>query len=283
MPPSFDRTLIAGCGYIGSALASALIKEGRKVWALRRSQPALDELEKLGASPICADLTNPNSLRQLPEFDAIVVCVAPARGHVEDYQATYLLGVKNLLQAVKARNLAGKLIYISSTSVYGQLDGGWVDENSPAEPSTETGKILISAEKQVFESSIPAIIFRLGGIYGPGRNRIEEIKRGGVEISNPENFVNLIHRDDVVRAVRFLMEKGKPGEVYLGVDDAPVSRRAYFTWIAKKLGVSVSAAPESVPSGKRCRNSKLKAPGFYFRYPTFREGYEDLVRDEVKA
>ena len=198
---------------------------------------------------------------------------------------------------------AERLIYISSTSVYGQENGEWVDENSPVDPEHETGKILLEAEKQVLRSDIPAVIFRLGGIYGAGRNRIAFLKQNTEDIAQGQDYINLIHVADIVSGAILLLEKGKSGEVYLGVDDEPVTRKEYFSEISRLLGLDLQSPPRKRGSraldsrfrgndsqigilgrtNKRVKNAKLKALGFKFKYPTFREGYRDLISAERLA
>lgn len=272
------NTLIAGYGYLGTTLAHELARHNYRVWTLGRS--AKPGATGTGVSFIQADLTNPATLKNLPSVDSTVFCAAPNEHTPDAYRKIYIEGVRNLLDAWKHVGAGSPrpLIYISSTSVYGQNNGSWVDENSPTAPASETGKILLEAEKQVLGAGIPAIVLRLGGIYGPGRNRIEALKTGTFEVSDPDAFVNLIHVDDAAGAVLLLLEKGKSGEIYLGVDNEPVLRREYFSWLTGKLGIESPRAVESTGArGKRCRNSKLISLGFRYKYPTFREGYKALI------
>lgn len=269
--------LIAGCGYVGTALALELSKRGHAVWGLRRSADIREKKFQI----ITADLTKPSTLQNLPKIDWAVVSVAPEKSDTDSYRKIYVEGVRNLIRTGSAKHI----LYISSTSVYGQKKGEWVDENSPTEPDHETGKILLEAEKQALHSKIPSIVFRLGGIYGPERNRIAFLKTGPVELDRPDDYINLIHLEDIVSAAVLLLEKGRPGEIYLGVDDEPVKRRDYFSGIAEMMG---AAAPSFKASGeesfltgrsnKRVRNQKLKSIGYTFKYPTFREGYRALLK-----
>ncbi len=270
--------LIAGCGYVGTALALELSKHGHAVWGLRRSASGISEKS---FRHITADLTIPSTLGDLPKVDWVIVSVAPEKSDTDSYRKTYVEGVGNLIQT----GSANRILYISSTSVYGQKNGEWVDENSPTEPEHETGKILLEAEKQVLHSKIPSIVFRLGGIYGPERNRMASLKNGPVEIDRPDGYVNLIHLADIISGTIRLLEKGKMGEVYLGVDDEPVKRREYFAELAEMLGVLApsfkAGGEESFLTGrsnKRVRNKKLKSLGYTFKYPTFREGYRELLK-----
>ena len=285
--------LIAGCGYVGSALACELQKRGHAVWALRRSKPALKDLSAIGIQSVQADITKPETLKNLPKTDWVVICVSPNERSPEAYRKTYIEGVGNLIRVgagFKPAPTIKRILYISSTSVYGQKNGEWVDENSPVEPEHETGKILLEAEKQVLHSGVPAVIFRLGGIYGAGRNRITFLKQNTEEIAQGQDYINLIHVADIVSGAILLLERGKSGEVYLGVDDEPVTRKEYFSEISCLLGIPppvfAGHKEESFVTGrtnKRCRNEKLKALGFEFKYPSFREGYRELISAEHLA
>ncbi len=269
--------LIAGCGYVGTALALELSKRGNTVWGLSRS---VGNVSEKSFEHITADLTKSSTLQNLPKVDWVIVSVAPEKSDTKSYRKTYVEGVGNLIRT----GLAKRILYISSTSVYGQKSGEWVDENSPTEPDHQTGKILLEAEKQILRSRIPSIVFRLGGIYGSDRNRIAFLKNGPVEMDRPDDYINLIHLDDIVTGVILLLEKGKTGEVYLGVDDKPVKRREYFTEISEMMEASApsfkTGEDESFLTGrsnKQCRNQKLKSLGYEFKYSTFREGYRELI------
>src|SRR5215469_10035241 len=139
--------LIVGCGYVGLPLGRELVRLGHEVFGLRRHASRENELKTAGIRPLIADITRPETLVKLPhKFDWIVNCVASRGGRVEDYRQTYLQGTSHLLEWLAA-GPPPKLLYTSSTSVYGQTDGSWVNETSPTEPLAETAKILVETEK----------------------------------------------------------------------------------------------------------------------------------------
>ncbi|MGH8500356.1 MAG: NAD-dependent epimerase/dehydratase family protein, partial [Methylococcales bacterium] len=165
--------LIAGYGYLGTALGAGLAEKGAKVWGLRRQWSRVPE----GITPLTSDLSDLDTLKNLPQTDFVVLCQAPKR-ETDTYRQTYLEGTKNLLLALQPKKGAGPyLILISSTSVYGTADGSWVDERTPvggsleSKEAEENAKVLIETEKLVLSSGFPALVLRLGGIYGPGRHR----------------------------------------------------------------------------------------------------------------
>jgi nucleoside-diphosphate-sugar epimerase len=282
------RVLIAGCGYVGLPLGAELARHGHEVSGLRRSASADAALRAAGIAPLHADLTRPESLAKLPRgFDWIVNCTASGGGTAEEYRRVYLHGTRNLL-AWLAPAPPQKFVYTSSSSVYGQDDGSWVTETSPAEPLAETGRVLIETEQALLEAwrqkNFPAVILRVAGIYGPGRGfYFRSLVRGEARIEGDGGrFVNLIHRDDVAGAIRAALERGQPGAVYNVCDDEPVALRELYGWLAEKLHLPM---PPSVPADlvaprqrgvthKRISNHRLRSElGWVPQFPTFREGH----------
>ncbi|HVR29161.1 MAG TPA: NAD-dependent epimerase/dehydratase family protein [Thermoanaerobaculia bacterium] len=309
------RVLIAGCGYVGVALGELLARRGDTVLALRRRVALLPA----DLTPIAADLGDPRSLGALPSsLDAVVYAAAPASGDEAAYEAVYQRGLANLLDAVErrhAREAPPRLVLLSSTSVYGQTRGEWVDETSPTVPLDFRGRLVLRGEEIIRASGMPAVALRLGGIYGPGRTSLVDSVRAGRaprSRSAAPRFTNRIHRDDAAGAILHLLDMVDPWRVpeaapaapggastgssasaataaatYIGVDEEPAERDEVLLWLARRLGApSPSAAPARrettrVETNKRCSSAKLRAAGYRFRFPTFREGYEDLLRQEV--
>ncbi len=282
------KTLIAGCGYLGTFLGKALLARGDQVWGLRRNTEAL---ESTGIIPVKADLLDPSSLKDLPVVDRVVACQAPRRG--EDYKGTYYDGTRNLLGALKARSIR-HFVFVSSTSVYATADGSWVDEITPplAVPHTskedsDNAHFLLGAEKAALGADFPATALRLGGLYGPGRHRLKMLKEGKMTPSFSDSvWVNRVRVEDAAAAVGLLLEKGESGAIYLGVDDEPTTQNEFYSWLYERLGVSKpsvegSGAPHG--SNKRCSNRRLRALGWRPAYPTFREGYADLLAEARTA
>ena len=264
------KILIAGYGYLGQALGQSLTSMGNEVWGLSRT-----------SGTIQADLTKSETLLKLPPVDHAVLCQAPSKS--DNYYGTYVVGTRNLIERL-AGKLSGKLIFISSTRVYGrtQGEGGvWIDESVEPKPDDEDGRNLLEAERIVRETS--GIVFRLGGIYGPGRNRIRQIRSGELVPEFSEIYVNRIHVEDVVRGIELLLNKGRAGEVYLGVDDRPTTQNEFYTWLFERLSLQKSSSnPKTAghfhgPSNKRCSNDKLKKLGLQLKYPTYQDGYSSLT------
>ncbi|MCA9509213.1 MAG: NAD-dependent epimerase/dehydratase family protein [Myxococcota bacterium] len=276
--------LIAGCGYVGVRLASRLAREGASVFALRRGRGPLP----VGVEPVVADLARIETLGSLPpRIDAVVYTAAPGTSDEAAYRSIYLDGVDNLLRAIAERGeRPPRFVFASSTAVYGQDRGEWVDETSPTEPRRWNGETLLAAERLLAARLPEAIAVRFGGIYGPGRTRlVDQVRRGEARLRKGEHFTNRIHRDDAARALALLALADAPAHrCYLGVDDEPADESDVLTYLAELLGVP---APPPVDDGrraprragsKRCRNDRLKAEGLALRFPTFREGYADMLR-----
>jgi len=280
-----SSVLIAGCGYVGTALGLCLARAGRSVWALRRSISQVPAPLR----PLAADLADPKTLAQLPgDIDAVIYAAGADRSDEAAYRAAYVEGLTHLLDAVRAAKLGvRRLLFTSSTSVYEQRAGQWVDESSPTSPTHFTGRTLLEAERIVEGSGIDAVVVRLGGIYGPGRTRLVDSVRNGTANLRPEPvYTNRIHRDDCAGALAHLLDLERPDPVYLGVDDEPADQAVVLAWLAAQLGAPPPAPLGGQPparSSKRCSNQRLKASGYRFSYPTFREGYASMLSEQAPA
>jgi len=276
------RVLIAGCGYVGSALAALLADEGHDVWAMRRTSAALPP----GVRHLAADLRDPATFAALPEALDHVAYTATADAFTDDaYRAAYVDGPRNLLAALARQGQAPRVAFTSSTSVYGQADGEWVDEDSPTAPAGFGGRRMLVGERVFLEGPFPAMVLRLGGIYGPGRaSLVEKVRAGEAECAPAPSWSNRIHRDDAAGALRHVLSMESPAPVYLCVDREPAELCDVYRWIAARLGVPAprvgSTAAETVKrsrSNKRCSSARLAASGYAFRYPTFREGFGAII------
>lgn len=278
--------LVAGCGYVGAALAAELASGGERVFGLKRNPVGLPS----GVQPIAADLTVPSTLRVLPdEIERVVYAVSPGGPTKEAYQDAYLRGLENLLEALTRRRApVRRVVFTSSTAVYGQDDGSWVDERSPTEPTRETGATLLRAEQTIACGPFQGVSLRLSGIYGPGRTwLVRRVERGEVRIdprgAAVPRYGNRIHREDCAGAIRHLLSCESVEPVYLGVDDAPAPLSEVYAFVARALGMDAPPVGDAKGDGgrggnKRCRNDRLKSSGYRLRVPTYRDGYPEIVR-----
>lgn len=277
------RILIAGCGYVGSALGLLLVSEGHTVFGLRRNTSALPA----GITPVRADFSKPLPPNTLPDnLDAVVCAASPGGSSDEAYRAAYVDGPRSLISTLGGQSIE-RLILVSSTGVYGQKNGEWVDEASPTEPNGTSGRRLLEGERLVLGGPFPATVLRLGGIYGPGRaSMIERALGNPPPEDDPPQYTNRIHRDDCAGALRHLLLIPDPDPVYLGVDHEPADRRTIAEWLTTRSGENPPVSPrrdrpKARPgrTNKRCSNELLLRSGYEFRYPTFREGFAALLEN----
>ncbi len=280
------KILIAGCGDLGTALGLELAAAGDEVFGLRRHPERLPGAIR----PLAADLADPATLLDLPQVDAVVYAAAADRSTEEAYRRAYVDGVRHLLAAPGIQHHPPRrFCFVSSTAVYAQDGGEWIDESSPAEATHFRARLLLEGEALVRATTSPetaTTVLRLSGIYGPGRTRLIDLVRSGRATypPGPPRYANRIHRDDAAGALAHLLRLPAPSTLFLGVDDAPVDLAEVLTFLAAELGaplprleeVTVAGAPER--GSKRCSNALLRASGYDFRFPTFREGYGALLR-----
>lgn len=184
------------------------------------------------------------------------------------------------------------MIYTSSTGVYGDHGGDWVDEETPLSPTTDKTRVLVEAERLARELApeygIDGSVARFAGLYGPDRYRLDRYLNGPVT----EGYLNMIHRDDAAGIVRFMLESTDE-EILLAVDDEPVDKWTFADWLADECGVErppkrtkaerldddglSDAARRRILTSKRCSNDRVRELGYTFAYPTYREGYRAAI------
>jgi nucleoside-diphosphate-sugar epimerase len=283
------RVLIAGCGYVGAALGSLLVEQSHVVWGLRRSPRSLPA----GIKPITADLAHRGDLSALPRnLDTVFYLVSPTGSEDALYRRAYVDGLRTLIAALYEGDQQPRILFASSTAVYGQRDGEWIDETSETAPEHWSGQRVLEGEQLVLQSPLPATVIRFGGIYGPRRTQLVDQVRTGqaVYAKGKPRYTNRIHRDDCAGVLQHLMRLKEPDPIYLGVDDEPAEQRAVLSWLAGALGAPEPRAADtpkagrsgrSAGGGKRCRNARLLGSGYTFRYPTFREGYSAVLKEMI--
>ncbi|MFT5172439.1 MAG: nucleoside-diphosphate-sugar epimerase [Gammaproteobacteria bacterium] len=282
------RVLIAGCGDLGSAAGSLLVAAGHEVFGIRRRCAAI----AAGITPIAADLCDLSSLQCLPDRVDTLIYVAAADGFSDDaYERAYVIGLRNTLSVVNTPSLC-RVIFVSSTSVYAQDDGSWVNERSASEPSGFSGQRLLQAEALLDTLECDTSVVRFAGIYGPGRTRLlEQVRAGASCVDEPVQWTNRIHRDDCAGVLHHVALLDAPEALYIGVDNEPAARCAVVRWLAGEMGApqpqpesepmqatASAASPRRRGGNKRCSNRRLLDSGYQFIYPSFKEGYAALLR-----
>jgi nucleoside-diphosphate-sugar epimerase len=276
--------LIAGCGYVGTALGMRLAAAGHAVWGMRRAAEDLPP----NIRHLAGDLSVPQTLQDLPPgLEVVFYTAAPNGADDAAYRAIYVDGLRHLLEALARQGQSPRRVFLtSSTAVYAQSAGEWVDESSPTAPTHFTGGRVLEGERLLLDGPFPATVVRFGGIYGPGRTSLIERVRQGLAAcrEGPPLYTNRIHRDDCAGALHHLMTLSDPEALYVAADHEPADYCDVLRWLAGQLGAPmprVEAAPGADTrrhrTNKRCRNGKLVASSYIFQYPTFREGYAELL------
>ncbi|QGN07563.1 SDR family oxidoreductase [Halorhabdus sp. CBA1104] len=285
------RVVILGCGYVGCALAGQLTDSD--VVGVRRSDAGLAAVEAAGGRPVQADVTVPDALEAVPDADWLVFAASAGGRDAEAARDTYVEGLKTAIDHFAARSSPPeRIVYTSSTGVYGDHDGAQVDEDTALQPTTEKTRVLVEAERiarQRPPAGIDGTVARFGGLYGPDRYRLERYLDGPVTAGH----LNMVHREDAAGAVRFLLEANHGRNAVVNVvDDEPVEKWAFADWLASQCeepdppketlasrleAVDSDQRRQRLRANKRVSNDRLRELGYEFAYPTFREGYRDAI------
>ncbi len=276
--------LIVGCGDVGTEAGRRLEQLGHAVYGLKRTVS-----DKVPFPCVYGDVSDIDSLsacfKQLPdEIHYLVYTVAPAERTEIAYHAAYPEGVKNCLACIDAHILQGFLL-VTSTAVYSQQQGQWVDELAETAPTSFSGQKLLAAEDVLHSSAVKGVAVRLGGIYGPGRERLIKKVKNGCEINRAiPAYTNRIHRDDCAGILSYLIQMIDAGQevdrCYVGVDSHPVPEWDVLCCIAKLLNVDSPVNNETlsvIRQNKRCRNNRIRSLGYEFIFDNYEDGYKQLI------
>lgn len=284
---------VFGCGYLGIRVARQLVSDSWKVFALTRSQRRARVLQDEGVEPMVGDWTDRRVLNGLPSTERVLIAVGYDASSGQSRHQVYVDGLRNAVDAIHPRS---DVVYVSSTGVFHQTGGIWVDETSPCRPDREGGKSHLEAEDLLFRKrggseQGKTVVLRMAGLYGPGRiPRVESIKRGEPVSTDPDAYLNLIHIDDAASTVLAAWQHPSPERRYLIADGHPVVRRDYFEQIREIVGgptVRYSSNGETGKSGSRSDSNKriwnarmrrdlLARPAF----PSYREGLRSVLVGE---
>ena len=277
------KILIIGCGDIGTQLAHVLSAKGHQVTGLKRNPSKTADSD---INYFTADITSAADLEDLPmDFDTLYFIVSPDGRNEESYRVIYQSGLNNLLDKFALAGSSPQWIFVSSTSVYGQSQGEWVDEDSIAQPNNSTSQLIRQAEQKLMDSDAHNIVVRFSGIYGPGREYLLRTALQAPAIQKiPPYFTNRIHQGDCVGVLVFLLERRLAGvaleQCYLASDDDPAPLWEVMTWLAEHLKCrppTVKSVDNHADMNKRCNNRRLKALGYKFHYPSYKDGYLELI------
>ena len=279
------KVLIIGCGAIGTELGNQLAEKGHSVTGLKRNPPTTaDHKFKF----IAADISASKTLDGLDkDFEYVFFIVSPNERSEKSYRDLYDIGLNNVLDHFKNQHKP-KWFFVSSTSVYGQNQGEWVDEESAAEPDNVCSQFIRNAELQLINLNAGHTIVRFSGIYGPGREYLLRMaKQSPIIQKAPPYYTNRIHQQDCVGVLVFLLEQRLAGVVlnscYLASDDDPATMWDVMTWLTQQLQCPAPTEKTEASEhemNKRCNNSRLKALGYQFLFPSYKEGYQALIDEK---
>ncbi len=278
---------ILGCGDLGARLADQLPASHFSVVGLRRRHlPATPDIEYRSA-----DMQNAAALSSaLPSTpEVIVMTPTPSARTDEGYQQAYVGSVQALLDYLQGRQPPQLILFASSTGVYGQQQGEWVDEASATEPTGFTGRRLLEAEELLQNSEFNSCVIRFAGIYGPGRQRmIQQVSTGKISPAEPPVYGNRIHADDCAAVFTHIITLHQTSQhppnrdCYVACDSDPATLHTVHHWVADQLGVSQAQRYEADASdrgSKRCSNHKLLTSGFQLRYSSYQQGYPPIIAE----
>jgi nucleoside-diphosphate-sugar epimerase len=296
---SAPAIFIAGCGDIGSLLAVKWRDRGARVIALVRSEVSGLRLQGLGLETVSGDLDHVESLRSLQLTGTVLYYLAPPSATGEGD-----LRVHNLLAALSASGaLPRRIVYISTSGVYGDSGGAWVDEETPPNPQTARARRRLDSEAALRgfgrSNSIPVIILRVGGIYGPGRLPLDRLRKALPVLNEAEcGYTNRIHADDLVAILLAAADKGEADNIYNVSDGHPGTMTGYFNAVADALALprpptlSMAEAREQLSEAmlsylsesRRMDNRKLlREFGIALRYPDLASGLRDIKQFKVTS
>lgn len=280
---SAPSVLIVGCGDVGGRLARQLLTGGWLVSGLRRNTGALPP----GVTAIAADLEQAQAPSDWPVTspDYVVYCVAASQHDEPGYRSAYVEGLRNVLGWLAERGQKPRrLLFVSSSSVFAQQGGEWIDETAETAPQEYSGRVMLEAERLALDSGIAATVVRLTGIYGPGREwLLSQVRQGYRVAEEPPLYGNRIHAEDAAGLLAFLLRADHSGraldDCYIGVDDAPAPLAEVVAWLREYMGVTEWSEQQRVrrTGSKRCSNARARALGWAPAYPSYREGYAAIL------
>ncbi len=279
---SQQTAFVFGAGYLGYPVAKGLLREGWEVGLLTRSAEKAKNFRAEGFSPVVGDWRSWDIARRIPPASRILIAVGHDSRTGSSRRETYVEGLRRVLPAIPAE---AEVVYVSSTGVYHQDGGVWVDEFSPARPQSEGGRAHLEAESLLCRTRRSGIgktvVLRMAGLYGPSRVPRLAAMRPGVPLAIKDGFLNLIHQRDAVRAILGAWNQPEAQPLYVVSDGTPVCRRDFYREVAKHLGLRELEFTEG-PGGRSEGSKRVWSARMQrdlvprLEYPSFREGLAQI-------
>lgn len=288
------KLLIVGYGDIGQRVARLALASGFHVSAASRAIELKATEQEKGIELCAANLDRLGTLGQLPTKQSMVLYLAPPPPH-GDTDPRIQMFCKSILKT----ELPAKIIYVSTSGVYGDCDGDLVDETRPPHPETDRAKRRLDAEQSFrtwgMSHGVPIITLRVAGIYGPGRMPMDRIEKGGPVLRKEQSpYSNRIHADDLARVCLAAVQKGTDGAIYNVCDGEESTMTDYFMAIAEFFNlpappeISMAEAqtqlsPEMLSyllESRRLDNSRmLERLGIDLLYPDLKSGLRAMIEE----
>jgi nucleoside-diphosphate-sugar epimerase len=272
-----SKVFIVGCGEVGRLIARRYLEQDLSVFALARSATTAGELESHGITPVRGDLDDPASLASLSlEGDLVHYLAPPPSSGVEDPR------MANFLAAIDPTAHPRRIVYISTTGVYGDCRGAWVDEDTPPNPQTDRARRRLDSENRLWNwgrrTGVAVTVLRVGGIYGPGRLPEARLRRRApILVEDQCGYTNRIHVEDLVNICVTAGESTGERRIYNVSDGHPGNMSGYFKAVARRLGLP---PPDEIPyllESRRMDNRRMLSElGVRLRYPDLDAGLREV-------
>ena len=276
------RVLIAGYGYVGQLLGQLLRADGHQVWGIKRKHQ-----HNIADHLIQKDILEVDD-QDLPEVDFVVYCPSSDAREAPAYQRIYADGAHHILSVYEKRSHQPRFIYVSSTRVFEQKHGQWVDEHSPCAGKDPLAKIILSGEDRVMNSPLNHMVVRCSGIYGSNRHYLlDALQQGNARLCHSLRFSNRIHTLDCARVLYHLMRIKYNERLYIASDSEPTPINTIVSWLSATTGLPLpedrdhhSPEPGDTLSNKKLNNARLLHTGFRFEYANYRQGFKQILQDK---
>ncbi|NGX32316.1 MAG: hypothetical protein K1060chlam4_00357 [Candidatus Anoxychlamydiales bacterium] len=269
------KTTIIGCGYIGLALAEKLHQKHHFLTCTTINPKSIEKLKKTTQKSIIMRGTDKNEISLILEDNDVIIVTVEAK-NPDEFENTYLQTAHTIKECAKEIDTPKRIIFTSKTSVYGNQDGMWVDESTPLKAKDHFAKILIDTENTIFsltDLGWSVAILRLSQVYGPNKEIIDLFKESYKKVipGHSDYYTNMVHRDDVVGIISYLIDHDIQG-IYNATDDEHPTREDFAKKICAKLNLDPPSFDPNLAdfpdNNKRVANYRIKEKGYLFKHPT---------------
>lgn len=278
------KLLVIGCGKLGQKLGLLAKKTPLDLLGFKRKKITSTNI-RIEQQDIFDKSFFDKVKIHSPDF--ILYSLSADEQSEKSYRRNYVEGLKQVIKSIKYINNFQHLFFVSSTSVYGDNNDQFIDEFSETSPKNFRGTILLEAENLFNTVKFNSTILRLSGIYGSGRNYMIKLSQDAESWPKVDRWTNRINEDDAANFIIFLLNQCLQGEIpeklYLLTDKEPVTLFRLLNWIRQNLNLKNKINITSDPIlGKRLRSSIIPSLKFEYKYPTYKQGYKELIQEAKK-